>query len=123
MKRSILLLFLLAFLAYPVTNVLGKCLYGAIAYSQTTGESGVDHGYPEKEGAIDGAMRECEDSDCKCLVIVCGDCGALTRGSNGVLGMSSKCKEKEEAIRKALDDCRKKGGVNCMLVRYVCSFW
>lgn len=100
-------------------------VYGAIAYSQSTGvyTSAIGSKHEDAErGALYYCQQQSRANDCKVPVWFKNAWGALAVGSNGAYGSgwgydtAYPSKGRAIAGRYAVQTCRKYGGVNCRVV-------
>ncbi len=94
--------------------------FGAIAYSESTGNYGYSHGYRSRDEAIWLAERRCGASDCRWKVWFRDSCGALAKADNGALGYSHGYGSAEQARHRALAECSRRGS-NCRILCWACS--
>jgi Domain of unknown function (DUF4189) len=95
-------------------------IWGAIAYSPGTGESGYSEGYTTRAGAIASATRECGHADCETSVTFQNACGALSVADNDVWsGQWNSSRFRAERLSQS--DCERRGGQNCEIVTSQCS--
>ena len=99
--------------------------HGAIAYSARTQFHGYSYGYESEKAAGDVAVQNCRRqdagaTDCRVLVTFHNACGALARGDKGAHG-ADWGHTGREAVVKALEKCRARGGDSCKIDRQVCS--
>lgn len=94
--------------------------WGAIAYSFSNGTDGTSWDYSTEREAATGAMRSCGRFDCRVLITVESECGAVAvsggNGWGGGYGYSHS-----EARNSALNTCRKYGNRECRVAASVCT--
>ncbi len=95
--------------------------YGAIAYSDSTGNWGYSHDYGSRAQAENSALRRCKSDDCEIKVWFKNSCGALAKASNGALGWSYAADDRAEAESRRSIGVQVKGIElsNTMLVLHV----
>jgi serine/threonine-protein kinase len=100
-------------------------LFGAIAYSSSTGVYTSATGLSRKEaerGALSSCQRQSRASDCSVPLWFKNAWGALAVGSNGAYGAgwgydtNYPARGRSIAGRYALQTCQKYGGVNCRVI-------
>ena len=104
-------------------------LYGAIAYSKSTGSHGYALNYSLQELAENQAIIACEDAaesgDCTVLLWFRNACGALARHRRTPVAASNIGtgwgQSRSEAEAKAQRVCRENGGEDCDIVRSECT--
>ena len=94
--------------------------FGAIAYSDSTGDWGSSYNYDSREEAIEEALRRCGRSDCVYKVWFRNSCGVIAKASNGALGWSYGSKSLLEAKFWALEECAKRGE-GCKILCWSCT--
>lgn len=94
--------------------------YGAIAYSESTGNWGSSYDYGSRQQAENVALRSCKSDDCEVKAWFKNSCGALAAGDNGALGWSWAADDREEAESRALSECRANGS-NCQILCWACT--
>lgn len=92
--------------------------YGAIAFSQHSGNVGYSYNYRSRAAAEERALEEC-GRGCKVVVWFRNACGALATGDNNGYG-SGWAASRREAERIALSGCGE-NVENCRVVRWVCT--
>lgn len=97
-------------------------LYGAIAYSKSTGNSGIGYNFATRSGAEARAMQRCGASDCRICVWVRNGCCALAVGDGGRYGWSYRYGNfaYSEARRRAMNECNART-TNCRIVAWACT--
>lgn len=110
------------FMTTLLFSVSANASCARIAYSRTTGYSGIGYQYESCDSsyrtAIDQAVSKCEQSDCIVELSVQGQCGSIARRvdnpnfiATGVAG------SKSGAGNEAIAAC----GSNCKLVTSICA--
>lgn len=96
-------------------------LYGAIAFSQSTGAHGYSYDYESRRSAERRALRECRQhgGGCKVATWFRNACGALAVGNRQGWG-ASWGDTRRQARREARRICRGYTG-GCEIVRTVCT--
>jgi hypothetical protein len=94
--------------------------YGAIAYSESTGNWGYSYDYGSRAQAENSALGRCGRGDCEIKVWFKNSCGALAKASNGALGWSYAADSRAEAESLALSECRSRGS-NCRILCWTCT--
>lgn len=94
--------------------------YGAIAYSEDSGDIGSSQGYSNHTDAEARAKKECGKSDCKTAVWYYNSCGGLAKGDNGSWGWDHG-DDQRRAGQAALTQCVKADGKNCKVIASYCS--
>lgn len=96
--------------------------YGAIAYSESTGEVGVSWNASTRQAAQEDAIAYCGEEDCKPAVWVQGGCGALSKSATtGALGYAYYS-TRYQAQNYANRGCRRSGSKDCKPLAWVCSW-
>ncbi|MDJ0717406.1 MAG: DUF4189 domain-containing protein [Prochloraceae cyanobacterium] len=108
----------------PKTFAQGQNLFGSIAVSPSTGAYGYSWNYKSRQGAVNGALRTCENyagraGDCRALVWFQNACGSLTQNSRG--WGSGWGTTRSLAQNYALQSCRQNYGSGCRVVETVCT--
>ncbi len=118
-----LLLGLIAAVGVVFTSSLARAdHYGAITYSPSTGQSGSSWSYCSRDEAEHSALAWCAAGDCRTLVWLDDECGALaTSQDHGPYGWAWS-PGRGAAETAALDRCSSAGGVGCHVQASVCSF-
>jgi serine/threonine-protein kinase len=100
---------------------LADDLYGAIAYSSTTGSYGWSTGFNTRRAAEREALGNCGDRarDCEVATYFKNACGSLAAGSNGGWG-ANWGGHMGEAERKAMKIC-KQNDSGCSIVVTKCA--
>ncbi len=97
-------------------------LYGAIAFSPSTGAHGYSFNYANRAAAEKRAINECEmnagSDDCRAILWFHNACGALAVGDNAY--GSGWGTNMLYAAQYAVESC-KKFTANCKVVRWVCT--
>lgn len=106
--------------------VLASNLYGAFAYSRSTGKYGYSLNYTDSSFARSQAIIACENiagaGDCASLFWFSNGCGSLVKGQNKAampgIGWGST---RQTAETMALDDCNNRNGQSCLVIETVCT--
>jgi serine/threonine-protein kinase len=93
--------------------------YGAIAYSESTGNWGTANDYGSRGQAERAALSRCKSSDCEIKCWFRNSCGALAKGEGG-LGWSWAADSREEAEAQAIANCEEHG-TDCRTICWVCT--
>ena len=93
--------------------------YGAIAYSESTGNWGSSRGYDSRSSAEHEALRQCGENDCDAVSWFRNECGALATGDDNGWGAASG-DNRREAERQAISTCMDAAD-NCKLATSECS--
>lgn len=112
---------LLIALAAPVllaTPVLADGLFGAIAFSPSTGKVGAGWNFASKGEASADAVSRCGVGDCD-AVVVFPNCGAVAVGDGFGMGFSAD-KSVAKAEETALANCSGYTS-NCLIVQSFCN--
>jgi serine/threonine-protein kinase len=98
--------------------------FGAIAFSETTGDRGYAWDYSTRFQAENNAIAQCRRvsgaRDCRILLWFRNACGSLASGANGAVG-TGWGNPPQRAEVAALNSCRSFGGINCRVERTICS--
>jgi serine/threonine-protein kinase len=96
-------------------------VYGAIAFSQSTGIDGYSFNYPSRHAAERRALRNCRAAagDCAVVVYFSNACGALAVGRGNGYGVGWAPKRRW-AENKAMAACNAYTN-RCRIQRWVCS--
>jgi len=99
----------------------GRRWWGAIAYSAKDKGFGWSTGWNDVSDAKKEALRRCavQGTACKLWAWFENECGAVAADGNIVTWGTAYLKE--NAQRRALDECRKAGGKNCAIAAWACS--
>ncbi len=92
--------------------------YGAIAFSQDSGNVGYAYDYGTRAAAEERAVEEC-GSGCQVVVWFRNACGALATGDDNGYG-SGWATSRQAAEEIALSGCND-NVKNCSVVRWVCT--
>ncbi|WP_337998732.1 MULTISPECIES: DUF4189 domain-containing protein [Xanthomonas] len=108
----------------PASKPTGEWIktWGAIAGSDSTGESGVVVGKLSQEDAKNSALHQCSlggASDCKIDFVYKNQCAALV--SSDTKSFSQGSATEERAVDLAKGRCEKSGGKECRLMYSGCS--
>ena len=95
--------------------------YGAIAYSESEDVTGYSYGYNSAQQAINSAEARCGKPNCAWKTWFRNACGALAKGSNGILGWDGGLVGRQRAEEAALAACRRHGGEDCKIICWACS--
>ncbi len=99
-------------------------VYGAIAYSRTTGAHGFSYNYTTRSVAQGQALRQCESrsgrGDCRVQIWFRNACGVVAVGRNGAFG-SGWGSDVGRAQQYAAQTCQNYGGTQCRVVRWACT--
>jgi hypothetical protein len=99
-------------------------MYGAIAYSQSTGAHGFSNDYSTRSVAQGRALRECNarsnNNDCRVAIWFKNSCGAIAVSKNGAYG-SAWNSNLQYAKYNAASSCNKYGGSYCQVTRWACT--
>ncbi|MCC5045472.1 MULTISPECIES: DUF4189 domain-containing protein [Xanthomonas] len=111
-------------IASPPPRPTGEWIktWGAIAGSDSTGESGAVVGKLSQEDAKNSALYQCSlggASDCEVDFVYKNQCAALV--SSDTRGFSQASATKERAVDLATSRCEKSGGKDCKLMYSGCS--
>lgn len=120
MKRAVKVLFVLCFLMVAFGTAGADDNYGAIAYSESTGNWGSSYDYGSRRQAENAALHRCNSDDCEVKAWFKNSCRALAAGDNGALGWSSAADDKAEAESRALSECSENGS-NCQILCWACT--
>jgi hypothetical protein len=95
--------------------------WGAIAYSRRDKGAGWSHGWNSEAKAKKVAMDNCSQrgSGCEVWAVFAGECGALA--VDGKIVTWGTAFAKQNADRRAVAECAKAGGRNCVLEVSHCS--
>jgi serine/threonine-protein kinase len=104
-----------------VCETVCRDLHGAIAYSSETGSWGYTYDYDSEARAGADAVRRCANyaDDCRVVLTLVDQCGALAETANGAIGTGRGATQKE-AEAQSLAACNANGEA-CTLVAWVCS--
>jgi hypothetical protein len=94
--------------------------WGAIAYSDKTGNYGLSYGYARLSEARRSALAECKASDCDVMAWFSNSCGAVAAGEDDV-SFGAQNNSRSAAERLAVAGCVRLGGGTCKLVVSRCS--
>lgn len=99
-------------------------IYGAIAYSNTTGVYGYSHNYPNRGSAQSRALGECHAGGgggaCQVVIWFYNACGAIATGSSYGWG-AGYAPTRQQASSIAMGYCRQ-NDYDCRVRQTVCSF-
>lgn len=111
---------LISALALPVlaTPVLADSLFGAIAFSPSTGKVGLGYNFATKGEAATEAVNQCGVGDCD-AVVVFPNCGAVAVGDGYGMGFSAD-KSAAKAEETALANCSGYTS-NCLITMSYCN--
>lgn len=100
---------------------LADDLFGALAYSSSTGSFGWSTGFNTRRAAEREALGNCGDqaNDCEIATYFQNACGSIAAGSNGGWG-ADWADHMGEAERKAMRICRK-NDTGCSIVVTKCA--
>jgi serine/threonine-protein kinase len=93
--------------------------FGAIAYSASSGAWGTSYDYQTRAEAEQRALSRCAQGDCQVRVWFRNACGALAVGRGNCMGWGW-ASDKDEAQRKALNNCRQYG-TGCSVKCWACT--
>lgn len=93
-------------------------LYGAIAFSPSTGKWGQGVNFPAKEDATTEAVNQCGVGDCE-AVVVFPACGAVAVGDGFGMGFSAD-KSVAKSEETALANCNQYT-TNCLITTSFCN--
>lgn len=102
-------------------------IWGAIAFSTATFQSGYSWGQQNAQAAGSAAASECYRvmnamRDCPVVGSFANACAALaTSGKEAAWGYGGPSNSAQQATQTALDRCQKGGGRSCTVVASVCS--
>jgi hypothetical protein len=102
-------------------------IWGAIAFSTATFQSGYSWGQQNGQSAGNAAASECYRvmnamRDCPVVGTFSNACAALaTSGKEGAWGYSGPFNSIRQAMENALERCQKGGGHSCAVVASLCS--
>ena len=108
-----------SFPAAPTERFEMDEVYGAIAYSPSTGRFGSSWNSRSPEGAERQAMSMCNRSDCRVLMPLANNCGALAVARNGGYIWATGATLYDAKLRTSNRCTQKYGG--CKLICSVCS--
>jgi hypothetical protein len=120
MKKATKALFVLCFIMLAFGIARAEDNYGAIAYSESSGNWGSSYDYGSRQQAENAALNRCGSDDCEVKAWFKNSCGALAAGDDGALGWSWAADSREEAESRALSECRAKGS-NCRILCWACT--
>lgn len=111
---------LIAALALPVlaTPAAADGLFGAMAFSPSTGKVGVGYNFPTKGDAATEAVNQCGVGDCD-AVVVFPNCGAVAVGDGFGMGFSAD-NSAAKAEETALANCSGYTS-NCLIIETRCN--
>jgi hypothetical protein len=92
--------------------------YGAIAFSESTGQTGYSYDYGSRSDAEQAALDNCGKNDCEIKSWFENSCGALAQGDDGSLGYSWAAGSRSQAESRALSEC---GGSGCKVLAWACD--
>ena len=99
--------------------------FGAIAYSDATGQYAITHHFTTQAEAERNAVGVCNQKagkgDCKILLWFDRACGSIARASNLVSGTGWAENGSAPAERYAMQVCQQGGGADCRVIETVCS--
>ncbi|MEO6299099.1 MAG: DUF4189 domain-containing protein [Paracoccaceae bacterium] len=93
-------------------------LFGAIAFSATTGKVGTGWNYAAKTEASTEAVSQCGADDCD-TVVVFPNCGAIAVGDGYGMGFSAD-KSVAKSEETALSNCTGYT-TNCLVIQSLCN--
>lgn len=120
MKKAVTIFCCVALALLILPQLVVAQSYGAIAYSQSTGNWGSSYNFGSSESAIREAEQRCGQPDCVWKVWFQNSCGALAKASNGALGWSYCYDSLECAKARALAECEKRGD-DCNILCWSCT--
>jgi serine/threonine-protein kinase len=96
--------------------------WGALAISEHSTAYGYSYDYPTQQAAADRALAECGRNarDCRVHTTFRNTCLVVAGSVDGPIGWAWGGRP-ETRDRRALDQCRQRGAVNCKVVQRVCS--
>lgn len=100
----------------------GRRWWGAIAYSSTDHKAGWSYEFNTAEAAKERALAHCiaaKGNACKIWASFENECGALA--ADGNIAAWGTAFMKENATKRAIEECRKAGGKTCAIEAWVCS--
>ena len=111
---------LITALALPVlaSPAAADGLFGAMAFSPSTGKVGVGFNFPNKDDAATEAVKQCGVGDCD-AVVVFPNCGAVAVGDGFGMGFSADNSE-SKATETALANCSGYTS-NCFIIESRCN--
>jgi serine/threonine-protein kinase len=93
--------------------------YGAIAFSQDSGNYGYSYDHNTRAGAERDALNRCNASDCTVVVWFMNDCGALASGDHNGYG-TGWASSRGEAENIAMSNCKNESS-NCSITCWACT--
>ncbi|MGV8986746.1 MAG: DUF4189 domain-containing protein [Cypionkella sp.] len=93
-------------------------LYGAIAFSPSSGKFGQGHDFPSKDAASTEAVNQCGVGDCE-AVVVFPNCGAVAVGDGFGMGFAAD-KSAAKSEETALANCNQYT-TNCLITTSFCN--
>ncbi len=105
----------------PSSTAPNPVSYGALAYSQSTGNAGSSYNYADRPSAEQAAIANCGATDCAAICWVDRKCAALAVGDDITHWGWGTGQERNNAELHALENCSRLDG-NCRIVRWVCSY-
>lgn len=111
---------LITALALPAmaTSAVAADLFGAMAFSPSTGKVGVGYNFPTKDAAAGEAVTQCGVGDCD-AVVVFPSCGAVAVGDGFGMGFSAD-NSASKAEETALANCSGYTS-NCLIIETRCN--
>jgi len=97
-------------------------VYGAIAYSKSTGAFGFSYEFPNSEEANELALSKCSQNAQDCYVVISFSnlCASVVADSRREVYWGHAA-SRGEAQRQAMSACRNDGGVDCDVKVWACS--
>ena len=101
------------------TAALADDNYGAIAFSQSTGNYGFSYDYDSRASAEARAREKCGDHNCTVVLWFVNACGALATGDGNAYG-TGWASSRREAENIAMSNCRGEAS-GCSVIRWACT--
>jgi Domain of unknown function (DUF4189) len=111
----------LAFLGMLLSTVSAFAGFGAVAWDKETGKTGWIWNQPTAQKAAEKALSECGATGCRIVIKPTSDCAAVATTSDGrIIGAAAR-KTQDAARLKALTDCQKRKGGECVVRASDCN--
>jgi|SRR5271166_3124224 len=111
----------LAFLGMLLSTVSAFAGFGAVAWDKETGKTGWIWNQPTAQKAAEKALSECGATGCRIVIKPTSDCAAVATTSDGKIIGAAARKTQDAARLKALTDCQKRKGGECVVRASDCN--
>jgi hypothetical protein len=111
----------LACLSLLLSTVPALAGFGAVAWDKETGKAGWIWNQPTAQKATEKALSECGATGCRIVIKPTSECAAVATTSDGKIIGAAVRKTQDAARLKALADCQKRKGGECVLRASDCN--